>query len=187
MNNIKINYPAISLVVLMAATRIHHFGGAFTLPDASLAVFFLAGLGLGSPYFLALLLLQAGLMDYLAISQFQVSGWCISPAYVFLIPTYAVLWLAGRYCSRFKILNVSELMTTLLLLTLSTTAAFIISNTSFYLFSGRYGDLAFGQYVASIMQYYLPYLTSALFYGVLALIVIRLFKSMPSLVKQREV
>lgn len=29
--------------LLMAATRFHHFGSALFLPDASLAVFFLAG------------------------------------------------------------------------------------------------------------------------------------------------
>jgi hypothetical protein len=33
----------VSLIVLMAATRANHFGTALHLPDASLAVFLLAG------------------------------------------------------------------------------------------------------------------------------------------------
>ena len=186
--NIKIDYLSIPLIALMALTRVHHFGSAFTLPDASLAVFFLAGLGFSSPYLLGFLLLEAGLIDYIAINQFQVSDWCISPAYIFLIPTYAVLWFAGRYCSRFKVLNVSELTTSLILLGLATSVAFGISNGSFYLFSGRYADVAFGQYATSVMQYYLPYMTSALVYGLLGLVLIKIFKSLPVLVNhQKEV
>lgn len=186
--NIKIDYLSIPLIALMAITRVHHFGGTFSLPDASLAVFFLAGLGFSSPYLLGLLLVEAGLIDYIAINQFQVSDWCISPAYIFLIPTYAVLWFAGRYCSRYKALNVSELTMSLVLLMLATSAAFIISNGSFYLFSGRYGDMALVHYATSVAQYYLPYMSSAVIYGVLGLVIVKIFKSLPVLVKlQKEV
>ena len=83
--------------LLMAATRFHHFGSALFLPDASLAVFFLAGFYLSGVMALAVLLLEAGLIDYLAITMGGVSDWCVTPAYWFLIPTYACLWCGGRW------------------------------------------------------------------------------------------
>ncbi|MDP3839272.1 MAG: hypothetical protein Q8Q54_10150, partial [Methylococcales bacterium] len=84
------------LIALMALTRFHHFGDAFSLPDASLAVFFLAGLVFARRWWLlGFLLLEAAVIDYVAITHFNVSAFCVSAAYVFLIPTYAVMWFAG--------------------------------------------------------------------------------------------
>ncbi|MFZ2724618.1 MAG: hypothetical protein WAX77_00015 [Methylococcaceae bacterium] len=170
---LKQNYPALILITLMALTRVHHFGDSFSLPDASLAVFFLAGLLVSNRYFLALLLVAAGLLDYVAINAFNVSDWCISPAYIFLIPTYAVLWFAGRYCTRFNNLDMSAFSLSTAIAAVATTAAFIISNGSFYLFSGRYADLSVLVYSQRVTQYYLPYLSGAMLYAVLGLAVIK--------------
>ena len=82
------NLP-LSLIALMVATRFHHFGDVLHLPDASLAVFFFAGF-YPKKMFFAFLLALAALIDYLAIEN-GTSGWCVTPAYVFLIPTYAVM------------------------------------------------------------------------------------------------
>ncbi|SCN46613.1 hypothetical protein BAZMOX_39362_0 [methanotrophic endosymbiont of Bathymodiolus azoricus (Menez Gwen)] len=71
-----------ALAMLMALTRSDHFGSAITLPDASLAVFYLAGIFTGGLASFAVLLTEAALLDYVAISQFQVSDYCISPAYI---------------------------------------------------------------------------------------------------------
>lgn len=179
---IFINKQALPLtfMTVMALTRIHHFGSAFSLPDASLAVFFLAGLCLNSRVLLAGLLLEAGVLDYLAINQFNVSDWCISPAYIFLIPTYAVLWQAGRYSARFTGLTSSQLALTVALATLATSAAFVISNGSFYLFSGRYAELGAADYVAAVARYYLPYLSSALIYTVAGLAIIKGIRLLPA-------
>jgi hypothetical protein len=154
------------LIAIMAATRIHHFGSALSLPDASLAVFFLMGLLSGNRWLLGLLLLLAGLLDYIAINQFGVSDWCISPAYIFLIPTYAILWFAGRYCSRFKSMIFKNLALQFGVLFLATSTAFVISNASFYLLSENVSDLSLMQYSQGVVQYYLPYLSTTLIYSV---------------------
>ncbi len=172
----KINHSTLPLIALMALTRVHHFGSAWSLPDASLAVFFLAGLCFNSRALMAVLLLEAGVIDYLAISQFNVSDWCISPAYVFLIPTYAVLWLAGRHAT----LENYPLVKTVALAALATSAAFVISNSSFYLFSGRYAELAPLDYATAVAQYYLPYLNSALLYTVTALAILKTIRFLPA-------
>jgi len=175
------------LIALMALTRINHFGDAFFLPDASLAVFFLAGLGFAKRWWLlALLLVEAAVIDYVAITQFSVSAFCVSPAYLFLIPTYAVMWFAGSYCVKFKNLNVSEMGLTIGVMTLASSVAFFISNGSFYLLSGRPAELLWAQYLDGVTRYYPHYMSSALFYGVLGLIVIKLVKALPALMTNHK-
>lgn len=163
------------LVALMAATRMHHFGSALHLPDASLAVFLLAGFFIASPLLFAGLLLEAGALDYVAITHLGVSDWCVTPAYWFLIPTYAVLWLAGRYYARIHQHSLRSLAAFSGIVFVAVSAAFFISNGAFYLFSGRFPDLSLGEYAARVAQYYVPYLTGAVVYLIPAALVYALF------------
>lgn len=181
-------YLSIPLFALMALTRFHHFGDAFSLPDASLAVFFLAGLGFAKRWWLlVLLLVEAALIDYVAITHFNVSSFCVSAAsYGFLIPTYSVMWFAGSYCVRFKNLSASEIALSIGVSALATTAAFMISNGSFYLLSGRPVELSWAQYIDTVVQYYPSYAGSALCYVVLGLIVIKLVKSLPAMLEDHK-
>jgi hypothetical protein len=90
----------IVLAVLIIATRGHHFASINSLPSASLAVFFLAGLYLRPTWvFPSLLALCAGL-DFSAITYGGVSSFCVTPAYGFLLPAYGVMWLAGRWFAK---------------------------------------------------------------------------------------
>ncbi len=163
----KFKWSAIAaLVLLMALTRFHHFGSALNLPDASLAVFFLAGLWSQHKRFFALLLLEAGLIDYLAITQMQVSDYCVSPAYVFLLPTYGVLWLAGRYGQRFNRVTSSNIARQLTLLIAATSCAYLLSSGSFYLFSGKFASLSAAEYWARTAHYVAPYLGYTLLYSI---------------------
>ena len=163
----EIKTGAVALMVLMAATRFYHFGNSFSLPDASLAVFFLAGLWFGGVLFFTFLLLEAGLIDYIAISQFSVSDFCISPAYIFLIPTYAVVWFGGRFCKRFMGQELSQLAIQFGILIVTVSLAFLISNGSFYLLSNKYPDTSWVEYSTRFIQYYPSYITYTVFYSVL--------------------
>jgi len=183
---LQVEYLPIPLIALMVLTRFHHFGDVLHLPDASLAVFFFAGFYRKKALFLFLLVL-AGLIDYIAIAN-GTSSWCVSPAYVFLIPTYAVMWFAGRYCSTFKSLKMADLGMQFGVMALATSAAFAISNGSFYVFSGRYPDLSWGQYFARVAQYYPPYVSSVLLYMALGYGIIKLAKTLPAVaVNHKEV
>ena len=176
---LQAGYLPISLIALMVLTRFHHFGDVLHLPDASLAVFFFAGFYRKKDFF-GFLLALAALIDYLALEN-GTSGWCVTPAYVFLIPTYAVMWLAGRYCATFKAMKMAELAKSAGLLILATSAAFAISNGSFYLFSGRYEDLALADYFVRVARYYPFYVGSALVYTIAGVAIVKLFKSLPDL------
>ena len=154
----------LALIALMAATRMHHFGTSLHLPDASLAVFLLAGFLLASPVLFGALLIEAAALDYVAVTQMGVSDYCLTPAYGFLIPTYAVLWLAGRYAARNQQNNLRGLGVFSAISFAAVSVAFVISNGAFYAFSGRYPDLSFTQYAARVAEYYVPYLSGAVIY-----------------------
>lgn len=166
----------VALVLLMAATRYNHFGSSVSLPDASLAVFILAGFltarltSLALPAFV-LLILEAGGIDYYAINVAGVSDWCITPAYWFLIPTYASMWLGGRWFAKRQQYTLNSLVLFGGVSWLTTTAAFLISNVSFYLLSGRYSEMNATEYSDRVAQYYPPYLTGSMMYLALAVVV----------------
>lgn len=153
----------VTLVALMAATRDHHFGSALHLPDASLAIFLLAGFYLPRWAF-PVLLVEAGLADYLAINYGGVSSWCFSPAYWFLVPTYFVLWFGGRFYAtrhRFSLRSLAEFAGISLA---ATSVAFLISNISFYLFAGYFADVGMAQYAAQLAGYFPQYISGAFLY-----------------------
>lgn len=152
------------LAALMAATRMHHFGNALHLPDASLSVFLLTGIFISSPWVFAWLLLEAGALDYVAINFMGISEWCVTPAYFFLIPTYAILWFAGRYYARIHRHSLQSLGAFTGISFVALNLAFAVSNGSFYLFSGRYQDTSVAEYSANMMPFYFPYLSGGLLY-----------------------
>lgn len=165
-----------ALVLLMAVTRGSHFGSSSYLPDASLAVFLLAGFFLARLGWLAMLafgflLLEAGGVDYYAINVAGVSDWCVTPAYWFLIPTYASMWLGGRWFTARQQNTLRSLALFGGVSWLATTVAFLISNGSFYLLSGRYSEMGVAEYAGRVAQYYPPYLTGSLMYLALAALV----------------
>jgi hypothetical protein len=172
-----IQFLPLALVGIMALTRFNHFGSAFSLPDASLAVFFFAGLGFSRLWLFALLLLEVGMIDYLAITQFSVSDFCISPAYVCLIPTYFVMWFSGFYCKSFKNLQIIDSIKFFGLAAIATITAFIISNGSFYLFSGSFGELSWDKYFHQLSQYLPSYLSATLIFIVVGLAIVNLIKA----------
>jgi hypothetical protein len=172
----KYDIPAgfLALAALMFFTRFHHFGmmlanqfgTTFSLPDASLSVFFFGGLFFNRLKLFAFLIIEAALIDYVAIAHLNVSDYCISAGYIGLIPTYGVMWLGGMYCAKFKTFNKTDMVSQLTVLVLATSAAFFISNISFYL-SGRFTDLSLLEYAGRVAQFYLPYLMSTFIYSVL--------------------
>ena len=85
------------LALVMAGTRINHFAA---IPDASWAVFFVAGFYLRGSWrwAFALLIAIAVLVDLLVITGQGLNFWqhyCVSPAYWFLLAAYGAMWAGG--------------------------------------------------------------------------------------------
>lgn len=166
----------LALIGLMAMTRMDHFGSAFALPDASLAVFFLAGLWFGGRGLFLTLLVLAGLIDYVAIAQLSVSDFCISPAYVFLVPAYGVLWATGAYFREKELTRLTDLTSLFGLLFLAVSLAFLLTNGSFYLLSDNISNRSWDVFLSQFTRYYPHFLTGTMAYVAAIVLPVILFK-----------
>lgn len=86
-----------ALALLMLLTRSSHIGDWSSFPDASWAIFFLAGMRLAPRFWLPLLIAFGVAIDWFATSVGGVSDYCLTPAYWLMLPTYAALWGVGRW------------------------------------------------------------------------------------------
>ena len=154
------------LALAMFATRMEHFGTPVSLPDASLAVFFFAGLWLAHRSAFVLLLGVAVATDYYAFARSGVSGTCFTPAYPFLAPAYACLWAAG---ARARTRAANALVRPLAGAVLAMVGAFAISNLSFFAFSGQFAAMTVTDYLQRTLRYAPSYVCYAALYVALGL------------------
>ena len=160
------------LAVLLSATRVHHFGA---LPDASWAVFFLAGATLHAQWrwvFPALMALAVGI-DWAVISSGGQAFWthyCVTPAYGFLLPAHAVLWAAGHWATRQGVLRSWTLLGRLALaLAAGVLACHAIAQGGFYWFGVANPTLE--GWIKNYFDWLLPYAAAtALYVGGFALL-----------------
>lgn len=143
----------VALAALMLATRFHHFGTALHLPDASMAIFFLGGLYLRKHWQFAVFALLAGVIDWAAVSLQGTSDFCVTPAYSFLLPAYAVLWYGARlYANRMELTWTAALVAVGVAVVCAS-LSFAISNGAFYWIGGKHADTSFAGWVASLLQW----------------------------------
>ena len=153
------------LAALLALTRYHYFAN---VPDATLAVFLLAGFYLRSPWWLGLFIVEAAIVDYVAITYAGVSNWCVTPAYALLIPAYAIPWLGGRLYQRLHRWEWRTLLSLVGVVLASVTAAFLVSDGGFYLLSGYFPELSWNGYATHFARYYPYYLIGTSVYVAIA-------------------
>ncbi len=163
------------LALLITVTRGHHFATLEHLPGASWAVFFLAGVYLRSVWVLPGLLVLTWLLDFAAFAWSGTSGFCLTPAYVFLLPAYGALWFAGRWYAgqhRFAWRTFIPLSLSVLV---GATICELFSSGGFYFFSGRFTEPTFAEFGARLLKYFPPYLQSLAFYVGIAVVVHTVF------------
>ncbi|SEQ91551.1 hypothetical protein SAMN05421690_1003122 [Nitrosomonas sp. Nm51] len=157
------------LVVLMVTTRDYHFSSVYSLPGASWAIFFLAGVYLRTTWPLLGFLALSWWVDFAAYAWGGASGYCLTPAYGFLLPAYASLWLAGRwYAGQYRFT-----WQTLIPLTscaiVGLTLCELFSSGGFYFFSGRFDDTAWVEFIARSFTYFPMYIQSFAIYAGIAM------------------
>ena len=162
-------YIGLFLMAFMLATRLHHFGDALHMPDASWALFFLAGFYLAPAWLLALML-QAVAIDVAAVGWMGVSDFCLTPAYAALQVAHLGLWAGGRWSSRHPGKDGAGLARLAAMAVGVTALAFVISNGAFYWFGGRVAETSLAQFAQTFVDYGPRFLSSTLLYlGVAAL------------------
>jgi hypothetical protein len=137
----------------MLATRSHHFADLTHLPDASWAVFFLAGFYLNASWIFPGLLLLGWSIDFLSIGQ-GVNDFCMSPAYGLLLLAYGVLWLAGRWYARRYRFHPATLFTLAATVLTGAMLAELLSSGSFYFLSGRFAEMNLASFGARLRDYF---------------------------------
>ena len=153
---------AATLLILMILTRGSPVGTSFSLPDATLACMLLGGIWLKRGAWFALMLAVAVAVDAYAVGVAGVSSYCLSPAYWALLPTYAALWLGGRWLA--KRANAFAPLAYSAVATITTSLAFLVSTDSFYLFSGRFPDATLWEVMQHGWEYYPAYLGYTMMY-----------------------
>ncbi|WP_428606687.1 hypothetical protein [Sedimenticola sp.] len=163
------------LVLLIIATRGHHFATLQNLPGATWACFFLAGVYLRPVWVLPGLFALAGLLDYAAITWGGVNAFCVTPAYLLLLPAYGALWTAGRWYAgrhRFAWCTLLPLIGAALV---GATVCELFSSGGFYFFSGRFAEPTLTEFGVRLLRYFPAYLQSLAFYLGVAAVVHLLF------------
>lgn len=139
------------LLLAMLITRAHVTDH---LLDASWAVFFLAGFYLRNVLAFGVFMATAVAIDYVGITQFGVSDFCVSQAYVALVPAYGALFMAGRwFAGQYR----GETLATLGKLVLAVLVGFalseLISSGSFYFLSGKFAELNMAEFGSRLLKY----------------------------------
>ena len=146
------------LACAMVLTRLGHFGEFSRLPDASWAVFFMGGLLLRDSRAFAACFGLAWVVDLGAMALGTPVD-CFSLAYLFLAPSYALLWWGGRAVAAAVDAGVVRALPRVALALVSAvTGAFVVSNIGYYGFSGGFEAMAAGEYASRVMPYLPGYL-----------------------------
>lgn len=163
-------YLGLSLAALMAATRSQHFADLHHLPEASWAVFLLAGFYLRPVWAFPALCGVAAAVDWLAIGVGGESAFCVTPAYAMLVPAYGALWLGGRWYSHRHRDQLATLLPLTGALLVSAFAAELISSGSFYFLGGRFAETSLAEFAVRLGQYFPANLGALALYAALAVL-----------------
>ena len=163
------------LAIVMIATRVNHFAA---LPDASWALFFIGGFYLrgSARWAFPILMALAVLIDFFVITGAGIDFWshyCVSIAYWFLVPAYLALWLGGSLVRRLDAgLDLRSLGLVAVLLAVSVSVSYLISNGSYYWLSDGWRTLgqvrSFGGWLENLGDWYLSYLRTQSIYVAIA-------------------
>ena len=155
------------LALAMLATRVNHF---VPVPDASWAVFFVAGFylrGFGRWVFPALMALAVAI-DAWVISRAGLSFWdhyCVSVAYWFLVPAHAAMWFGGSLLAKnYRGLEWRALGWLAVIAPVAAAACFLVSNGSFYWLSDSVTGASLAGWGKNLGDWYFQYISTACLY-----------------------
>ena len=152
-----------ALVLLLVATRGRHFATLHSLPGATWAVFFLAGIHLRprwalpallalvwSWHFVPFLLGGAGLQEVFEGGR----AFCLTPAYLSLVPAHASLWVAGRWYAQRHPFAWRSLLPLGAAALAGATVCELFSSGGFYWFSGRFAEPNLVEFAGRLVTYF---------------------------------
>lgn len=139
------------LALVMAVTRLGHFGEYGGPPDASWAVFFLAGLWLREARLFPAFFVLGWVVDLAAFALGTPTD-CYSIAYLFLIPAYGSLWWAGRWAAEGGLGRIAVAVPA------SAAVTFFFANLGMYWLAPSTSAPTLASFVAAVAGYFPGYL-----------------------------
>lgn len=154
------------LAFFMTATRFPGLASNLHLQDASWAIFFLAGFYLRDHWRWAFpaLMATAVAIDLIAINYYDVSNYCLTVAYWFLVPSYVSLWIGGSWLRSHATFDVRGLLILAASAFVAASVCFLISNGSFYWLGGRAASVTLQGWIANFTAWYWPFVKGTLAY-----------------------
>jgi hypothetical protein len=145
-----------ALWALMTVTRSGHLGTAWQPPDASWAVLYIAGFYFWREWRWALptLLCSAIAVDFIVIRDFGVSAYCVTVAYIFMLPAYSLLWLGGAWMRRAHRHDLADPVRCVTSLAIAASLCFFLTDATFYWLGGRVPDPSLGGWWQNLTQWY---------------------------------
>jgi hypothetical protein len=160
------NWPlALGLALVMFVTRIGHFGEYGGPPDASWAVFFLAGLWLREPRLFPAFFALGWVADLVAFGL-GTPTLCYSPAYLFLVPAYGLLWWAGH-----KVAALGGSWRIAVALPVAAAGCFALANLGMYLLAPPAAPTSLLSFAGQVAGWFPGYLLTMAVYTAAALVV----------------
>jgi hypothetical protein len=168
----------------MLLTRGSHVLTQFSLPDASLALFLLGGMMLGSSFksrmaWFAGFFVLATFIDFGAAALDPAQGFCLTDGYWGLIPSYAAMWLGGVWLGKQS--NPFKALPYALVCAGTTFVAFVISTQTYYLFSGRFPANGLIESMQHGWEYLPSWMVYSLMYFAVIWVGVMLMRSLKSL------
>lgn len=165
-------FALVCLMLLMAATRVHHFAA---VPDASWAVFFIGGFYLRAwtRWAFPLLMALAVLVDAWVIGSAGLDFWghyCVSPGYAMLLPAYFAMWAGGLLLARdYPGAGAGALARAAVLVVAAVAVCHLLAQGAFYWTSDSVPSPSVAGWWKNYRDWFGPYLaTTALYVGLAA-------------------
>jgi len=163
----------LALGLFLISTRSHYFPW---LPDASWAIFFIAGYYLNNwrIWVFPLLIGLAVFIDWQVITAQGINFWqhyCISIGYACLLPAYFVMWAGGQWLQRHDNgTHWRRLGLFLFSLSISTALCHLLAQSGFYWFSDSVSNPTLTGWISNYCHWLFPYLGVTLLYTSITLL-----------------
>ena len=180
---------AAAIAFFMLLTRGSHVLTSVSLPDASLVLFLLGGMYLGTglksraAWFAGFFAL-ATVIDFGAAAIDPAQGFCLTNGYWGLIPSYAALWLGGLWLANRKDAfqkDAFDVVPYALVSMCATFVAFVISTQTYYLFSGRFPAKGLVESLQHGWEYLPSWMGFSIMYFAIVWAVVRLARNLKTL------
>jgi len=142
------------LALLMLATRPQPLDQYFHVPDTAWASFFVMGYAMRARWAFPALFALGFAIDVVVIYVLGGSGFCFTPAYWMLVPSYGAMWLAGRFARRHIAPQLASLPAIAALVSVSALVAHMFSSGGFYFLSGRFAEPTLAEFWTRVEKYF---------------------------------